>query len=57
MTAFKHTNVASRELQLSTLGMPASDGDGVRMTCIIGTPQLNMIDPIRQRRYPILITS
>jgi len=45
MTAFKHTNVASRELQLSTLGMPASDGDGVRMTRIIGTPQLNMIDP------------
>ena len=25
--------------------MPASDGDGVRMTRIIGTPQLNMIDP------------
>jgi len=45
MTAFKHTNVASRELQLSTLGMPASDGDGVKMTRIIGTPQLNMLDP------------
>ena len=45
MTAFKHTNLASRELQLSTPGMPASDGDGVKMTRIIGTPQLNMLDP------------
>ena len=35
MTAFKHTNVASRELQLSTLGMPASDGDGVKMTVLL----------------------
>jgi len=45
MTAFKHTKLASRELQLSTPGMPASDGDGVKMTRIIGTPQLNMLDP------------
>jgi redox-sensitive bicupin YhaK (pirin superfamily) len=45
MTAFKHTNVASRELQFNTPGMPASDGDGVKMTRIIGTPQLNMLDP------------
>ena len=45
MTAFKHINLASRELQLSTPGMPASDGDGVKMTRIIGTPQLNMLDP------------
>ena len=45
MTAFNHTHVASRELQLSTPGMPASDGDGVKMTRIIGTPQLNMLDP------------
>ena len=45
MTAFKHTNLASRELQFSTQGMPASDGDGVKMTRIIGTPQLNMLDP------------
>ncbi len=44
MTAFNHTHVASRELQLSTPGMPASDGDGVKMTRIIGTPQLNMLD-------------
>ena len=45
MTAFKHTNVASRELQFNTPGMPASDGDGVKMTRIIGTPQLDMLDP------------
>ena len=45
MTAFKHTDLASRELQFSTPGMPASDGDGVKMTRIIGTPQLNMLDP------------
>jgi hypothetical protein len=25
--------------------MPASDGAGVRMTRIIGTPQLDMLDP------------
>ena len=45
MPPFKKNNLASRELQLSTLGMLASDGDGVRMTRIIGIPQLNMIDP------------
>ena len=45
MTAHKHINLASRELQLSTPGMPASDGDGVKMIRIIGTQQLNMLDP------------
>jgi redox-sensitive bicupin YhaK (pirin superfamily) len=34
-----------RELAHVTPGMPASDGDGVRMTRIIGTPELNMLDP------------
>jgi redox-sensitive bicupin YhaK (pirin superfamily) len=34
-----------RELALVTPGIPASDGDGVRMTRIIGTPELNMLDP------------
>ena len=33
------------ELVFQTRGMPASDGDGVRMTRIIGTPQLNVLDP------------
>jgi redox-sensitive bicupin YhaK (pirin superfamily) len=36
---------ATRELVHATQGMPASDGDGVRMTRIIGTPELNMLDP------------
>jgi len=35
----------TRELLHATHGMPASDGDGVRMTRIIGTPELNMLDP------------
>ena len=34
-----------RELAYVTPGVPASDGDGVRMTRIIGTPELNMLDP------------
>ena len=36
---------ATRELVHATEGMPASDGDGVRMTRIIGTPELNLLDP------------
>jgi redox-sensitive bicupin YhaK (pirin superfamily) len=36
---------ATRELAHVTRGVPASDGDGVRMTRIIGTPELNMLDP------------
>jgi redox-sensitive bicupin YhaK (pirin superfamily) len=34
-----------RELLTSTPGLPASDGDGVKMTRIIGTNQLNTLDP------------
>ena len=34
-----------RELVHTTGGLPATDGDGVRMTRIIGTPELNMLDP------------
>lgn len=34
-----------RELISSTPGIPATDGDGVRMTRIIGSPQLNVLDP------------
>ena len=34
-----------REIATTTPGMPASDGAGVRMTRIIGTPQLDMLDP------------
>lgn len=35
-----------RELLMLTPGIPASDGAGVRLTRIIGSPELNMIDPI-----------
>ena len=34
-----------RELVMLTPGIPASDGAGVRLTRIIGSPDLNMIDP------------
>jgi redox-sensitive bicupin YhaK (pirin superfamily) len=34
-----------RELARSTPGVPATDGDGVRMTRVIGSPQLDMLDP------------
>lgn len=38
-----HTGV--REVLSTTPGVPATDGDGVRMTRIIGTRELNMLDP------------
>ncbi len=38
-------NTQSRELRTLTSGMPATDGDGVNMTRVIGTPDLNMLDP------------
>jgi len=34
-----------RELDFVTAGMPATDGDGVKITRLIGTPELNMLDP------------
>jgi redox-sensitive bicupin YhaK (pirin superfamily) len=34
-----------RELTGTSRGMPTTDGDGVKMTRIIGTQQLNMLDP------------
>jgi len=45
MTTNQQQHMYSRELLHVTPGMPASDGDGVKMTRIIGTPQLNMLDP------------
>jgi redox-sensitive bicupin YhaK (pirin superfamily) len=45
MTTNKQDQKIPRELLHSTAGMPASDGDGVKMTRIIGTNQLNMLDP------------
>jgi hypothetical protein len=34
-----------REVVATTPGVPATDGDGVRMTRVIGSPELNMLDP------------
>jgi redox-sensitive bicupin YhaK (pirin superfamily) len=34
-----------RGLAKITAGIPASDGDGVRLTRIIGSPELDMVDP------------
>ena len=38
-------NSGIRELVSTTPGVPASDGDGVRMTRIIGSRELDMLDP------------
>ena len=45
MTNTQHNAQPSRQIVYSTPGMPASDGDGVKMTRIIGTPHLDMLDP------------
>lgn len=34
-----------REIVATTAGVPATDGDGVRMTRVIGSHELNMLDP------------
>ena len=34
-----------REIARKIVGLPAMDGDGVKMTRIIGTPELDMLDP------------
>ena len=36
---------STRVLAQRTKGVPAQDGAGVKLTRIIGTPELNMIDP------------
>ncbi len=38
-------SIKIRELRHLTLGMPASDGAGVKLTRLIGTPEINMLDP------------
>jgi redox-sensitive bicupin YhaK (pirin superfamily) len=47
MTTFQASALQNsiRELVATTPGMPATDGDGVRMTRVIGTQELNMLDP------------
>ncbi len=34
-----------RELMQITAGIPASDGDGVKLTRVIGSPEIDMVDP------------
>jgi len=38
-------NTQIRELRTVITGLPTSDGDGVKMTRMIGSPELNMFDP------------
>lgn len=38
-------NTQVRKLKNIISGIPASDGDGVKLTRIIGSPELNMLDP------------
>lgn len=48
MNAFETNPVSQgkvRELAQLTSGIPASDGDGVRLTRIVGSPEINMVDP------------
>jgi redox-sensitive bicupin YhaK (pirin superfamily) len=37
--------LAQRQIRTISRGMPATDGDDVKLTRIIGTPQLDMLDP------------
>ena len=36
---------ATRELRNASMGVPVTDGDGVEITRVIGTSQLNLLDP------------
>jgi quercetin 2,3-dioxygenase len=38
-------NRQNRELETVTSGIAASDGDGVKLTRVIGSPEINMLDP------------
>ena len=45
MTALNKATLKTRELINITVGVETSDGDGVRMTRLIGTQQLEYLDP------------
>lgn len=45
MEAQLQKNPISRELRFVTSGKLAMDGDGVKLTRLIGTPELDMLDP------------
>ncbi|MEH6649865.1 MAG: pirin family protein [Motiliproteus sp.] len=39
------SSTKTRELSFTTSGQRASDGDGVKLTRVIGSPELNILDP------------
>jgi hypothetical protein len=45
MTTMTSTNVATRSVKRVVKGMPTSDGAGVKLTRVIGQPQLPDLDP------------
>ncbi|MGP5224631.1 pirin family protein [Psychrobacter aquimaris] len=45
MTTITNEGNTRRSLQQQFLGMPTADGDGVKLTRIIGSPQINFLDP------------
>jgi quercetin 2,3-dioxygenase len=45
MNVSRKLKQVTRELQKLTSGLPATDGDGVKLTRVIGTPELNTLDP------------
>ncbi|MBU2864646.1 pirin family protein [Reinekea forsetii] len=45
MSQSQHTPPTYRNIRTLSRGLPATDGDGVKLTRIIGTPTLDMLDP------------
>lgn len=45
MSAVRTTEAMSREVARIVQGVPTSDGAGVQLTRVIGSPELNMLDP------------
>lgn len=45
MTTITNAGNRRRSVQQQFLGLPTADGDGVKLTRIIGSPQLNFLDP------------
>tara|TARA_Y100001934_G_C12292969_1_gene745825 strand:- start:579 stop:1451 length:873 start_codon:yes stop_codon:yes gene_type:complete len=45
LTEKTNTSSQFRELCDQSYGIPASDGDGVKLTRVLGSPELNMLDP------------
>ena len=45
MSTTASTTTSTARVARKLRGMPTSDGDGVKLTRVIGTPQLDMLDP------------